>query len=85
MASGTPPIPSVKPKCPECDTELVLVNNELPDKCAKCGFVLDGWESFFRWHKLAQKKLKEGEQPPSPPNPPKKKKGVFSSLSRRRS
>lgn len=85
--STTPPIP--KPKCPECDTELVLVNNDLPEKCSKCGFVIDGFDAFSRWFKLAMKKAKEGEPPPPPPAPPEpakpaKRRGILSNLSRRK-
>jgi hypothetical protein len=61
--------PSPKPnqlQCPECETPLVLVNNEPPDECPKCGFVLAGWEGFGRWMK-AYLRL----NPIVPPVPPK--------------
>jgi hypothetical protein len=77
----TPAVPP-KPKCPECSTELVLINNELPEKCAKCGFVIEGFGVFERWFKLAMKAWKEGEQPPPPPEI-KKKKSILSNLGRR--
>ena len=56
-------IPSLK--CPECKTELVLVNGKPPEECAKCGFVLDGYDLFKRWLKAA----KEEETPEPKPEP----------------
>lgn len=56
-----PPVPKI-PKCPECDTQLVLVNGELPEECAKCGFILAGWDIFERWMAAYRKK----NAPPEP-------------------
>lgn len=50
----------VKPKCPECATELVLVEGKIPDKCPKpeCGFPLKGYAPFKRWLTAAIKEAK---------------------------
>lgn len=45
-----------KPKCPECDTELVLIEGKNPEKCDKCGFVLAGFAGFERWLAAIEKK-----------------------------
>lgn len=37
-----------KPKCPECETELVLIDGKLPKKCAKCGFQIAAGKQFDR-------------------------------------
>lgn len=66
-----------KPKCPDCGVELVLVNNELPDECAKCGFVLTGYEPFKRWLKTATKEL--ASEQPTP-----KRRGLFDGLNRKK-
>lgn len=84
-----PPPPPVVPKCPECDTELVLINGEPPEKCAKCGFVLEGYEVFFRWFKKAMKAYEDGKTPPKPPDTPappvsRKNLGPLSRLGQRR-
>lgn len=50
-----PAIP--KPKCPECDTELVLVEGKPPDECGKCGFLLSGYPEFQRWISAALKAI----------------------------
>lgn len=66
-----------KPQCPECDTELILVNGKLPEECAKCGFDLSGFEIFQRMYNVVKKK----ETPkPEPIAEPRKKglAGVFS-------
>lgn len=51
-----------KPKCPECDTEIVMVKDGdkivTPDTCAKCGFRLKGFTGFQRWLKAAMKEAK---------------------------
>lgn len=81
---STPPIPTPKCPNPECKIDLVLVNGQLPDKCEKCGFVIDGWEPFRSWFKTAMKMYEEGKTPPAPPAPIiKKKKGILSSLGRK--
>lgn len=74
---------SPEPKCPECETKLVLLEGKLPEKCEKCGFVLAGYTDYKRWNaalekekeaeKQAEKKKKESEKKPS-------SGGVFSSL-----
>lgn len=69
MTEAAPP----KPKCPECGTELVLVDGKLPDECAKCKFVLDGFEDYQRWFKAAWKAAKAGDTPPPPPPAPKRR------------
>ena len=52
-------MPEEKPKCPECDTELVLVEDKPPQKCPKCGFLLQGFGQFERWVKAATKRSKK--------------------------
>lgn len=49
-----------KPKCPSCETELVLIDGKIPDKCPKpeCGFVLKGYAGFKQWLATALKELK---------------------------
>lgn len=59
-------MPEEKPKCPECGVELVLVENNLPEKCEKCGFLIKGYKPFLRWFQQAVKDSK-------PKEPPKKK------------
>lgn len=48
-----------KPKCPECDTEIVMVKDGdklvPPDNCSKCGFRLKGFAGFNRWLRAAMK------------------------------
>jgi len=58
-----------KPKCPACETELVLIEGKLPDKCPKpeCGFVLKGFAAFEKWLEIALKRAKAKQ-----PRPPKK-------------
>ena len=68
-------MPEEKPKCPECQVELVLVNNEMPEKCEKCGFLIKGYQPFLRWFKQAQK-----DTTPAP-EPKKKSSNPFASLS----
>ena len=64
-----------KPKCPECQTELVLIEGKVPEECQKCGFLLKGYEPFKRWLTAA---LKENK----PKTPEKKQsKNPFSILS----
>ena len=64
----------VKPKCPECETELVLVENEMPEQCAKCGFLIKGYLPFLRWFRQAQKDTQPA------PAPKKKSRNPFASL-----
>lgn len=45
-----------KPKCPKCETELVLVEGKLPPRCQKCNFLLAGWGDFAEWFDVAVKK-----------------------------
>lgn len=51
-----------KPKCPECDTEIMMVKDGdkvvPPDACAKCGFRLKGFPGFKRWIAAAFKEFK---------------------------
>ncbi len=83
MSTTPPPVPP-KPKCPECDTELVLVNGQIPEKCAKCDFQLDGWEPFLRWFKKAKELTeKKEEKKEEEVVKPARKKGVLSRLARR--
>jgi hypothetical protein len=72
---------TVKPKCPECGVELVLVEGKLPEECAACHFVLEGFPEFVRWVKAAQKAIAAEV---TPPPAPKKRGGIFSSLSRKK-
>ena len=39
---------AAKPKCPECDVELVLVDGKLPEKCEKCGFNIAAYQPLKR-------------------------------------
>ena len=52
MPEGTP-----KPKCPSCDVEI----EGTPEVCAKCGFNLKDYPSFYSFFKTAAKQLK-GEE-----------------------
>lgn len=53
-----------KPKCPECETEIVLTNDEMPDECGKCGMMLKGFPQFIRWLS-AWEKMKAQKKPAS--------------------
>jgi hypothetical protein len=55
MSSSGVPAPVPVPKCPECTTQLVLIDNKLPKKCEKCGFLLEGYQGFKRWVKAIEK------------------------------
>ena len=71
------------PRCPECDTELVMVNDKPPAECAKCDFTLEGYDVFFRWFKKAMKAYEEGKKPPEMPDTPAvpvTRKGILSRL-----
>lgn len=48
-------MPDDKPKCPECDTQLVLVDGKPPEECQNCHFLLAGFPDFMRWLKAATK------------------------------
>jgi ribosomal protein L37AE/L43A len=48
-----------KPKCPDCDVEIVLVEGKMPDKCAKCGFHLKGFGGFSRWFQVAARNFEK--------------------------
>lgn len=80
--------PPIVPKCPECDTELVLIDGKPPEACAKCGFTLEGFETFFRWFKKAMKAWEDGKTPPEPPPdtpvPPVRRKGILTRLGARK-
>lgn len=80
MATPTATPPPPKPKCPECGTEIVLVNNDLPETCAKCGFILDGYEPFSRWMRAYEK----SKTPETPTPAPRKKAGMFGGLQGRK-
>jgi transcription initiation factor TFIIIB Brf1 subunit/transcription initiation factor TFIIB len=81
--TNNPPEPP-KPKCPSCETELVLVNNELPEKCAKCGFVIEGYSIFENWFAKAMAKYEKAKEQALPkPEPIKKSQGVLSRLGRK--
>lgn len=56
-----------KPKCPDCETELVLVDGKLPEKCAKCGFYLKGFPAFTRWFGVAAKQFEKGTKKKTAP------------------
>lgn len=75
MAEAGAPAP--KPKCPGCGVELVLVNGELPEECASCKFVIEGYSVFEGWFKKAMKAYEEGKTPPPPPAPKKKGLSLF--------
>ena len=62
MTVAKPEKPPEKPKCPECETELVEVNGKMPEECAKCGFDLAGFPIFERMWNVIKKK----EKPPEP-------------------
>lgn len=53
-----------KPKCPDCETELILVDGKLPEKCAKCGFHLKGFGGFSRWFGVAAKQFETKKPTP---------------------
>ena len=48
---------SEKPKCPSCSVEI----EGTPEVCAKCGFNLKDYPSFFAFFKTAAKQLKDEE------------------------
>lgn len=48
-------MPQDKPKCPECDTEIVLVDGKPPDECAKCKFPFKTFAGFNRLFTAAVK------------------------------
>ena len=48
---------SDKPKCPNCEVEL----EGTPEVCAKCGFDLKAYPTFFSFFKTAAKQLKAEE------------------------
>ena len=57
-----------KPKCPECDTEYVLVDGKPPAECAKCKFPFTTYVGFNRLFTAAvkdwrAKNPKKGGQP----------------------
>ena len=54
---GTPAI-TPKPKCPECQVEL----EGDPDVCAKCGFLIKDYRSFFRFFKRATSDMEAEKQ-----------------------
>lgn len=66
-----------KPKCPECDTELIAIDGKLPDECAKCHFVLSGFPEFKRWMDAYEKGKK-----PAGPEPAAKRGSIFGGLTR---
>jgi hypothetical protein len=49
---------SDKPKCPSCDVEI----EGTPEVCAKCGFDLKTYPTFFSFFKTAAKQLKKEEE-----------------------
>ena len=57
------PEPTVKPKCPGCGVEL----EGEPEECAKCGFEIKGYKTFYRLLKtglsqiMAEEKAEEEE------------------------
>lgn len=68
MTTVNPPAPPPKPKCPECDTELVLIDGKPPEECAKCGFVLAGYFDIFeRWMAAWKKKNMPEPEPVARP------------------
>lgn len=52
-----------KPKCPKCETELVLVEGKLPPRCGKCDFLLVGHSDFQDWFDVAIKKSAKKKSP----------------------
>jgi ribosomal protein L34E len=48
-------MPETKPKCAECGVEI----EGDPEVCAKCGFDLHGFRSFFRIFKAAAKRVSD--------------------------
>ena len=55
-------MPDPKPKCPECDVELVTVDGKLPEKCAKCGFNIAAYGPFRRLLEAYAKEKKPGSK-----------------------
>jgi len=49
--------------CPECETELVLIDGALPEKCAKCGFPLKQYQPFRRLLNAFTKEAKKAAPP----------------------
>jgi hypothetical protein len=63
-------MPSDKPKCPSCEVEI----EGTPDSCAKCGFNLKDFPSFFSFFKTAAKQLKREEDAAKAADEAEKKK-----------
>lgn len=61
--STTPP---PKPKCPDCGVEL----EGTPEKCAKCGFEIQDYSSFYKFFKTAAKQLSAEEEAEAAKNKP---------------
>jgi len=49
---------SEKAKCPNCSVEI----EGTPETCAKCGFDLKTYPSFYSFFKTAAKQLKQEEE-----------------------
>ena len=49
---------SDKPKCPNCGVEL----EGTPEACAKCGFDLKTYPSFYSFFKTAMKQMKQEDE-----------------------
>ena len=58
--SATPPTPKLT--CPECETEIVLVDNKLPAKCAKCQFPIAEYSPFERLMNAYVKQLEKANK-----------------------
>lgn len=50
--------PSKKPKCPECGVEL----EGEPETCAKCGFEITGYKTFYRLLKAGMSQMKAEQE-----------------------
>jgi hypothetical protein len=51
-------MPEDKKRCPNCDVEI----EGTPESCAKCGFNLKDYPSFFSFFKTAAKQLKKEDE-----------------------
>ena len=50
-------VDEAKPKCPNCETELVLVEGKPPARCAKCGILMSGFPDFMKWLEAGIEKI----------------------------
>lgn len=68
--------PAVKAKCPGCDVEL----EGEPEECAKCGFEIKGYKTFYRMLKAGMSQLQAEEEAAAAAAADKKKKDKPSAM-----